>query len=400
MTRVIDFFVEVGEMLLRFVGLGRREASDNPYEGAKRGGMRRMLRWLWPLALLFLIAWTATMIYRFSYWRGVSMDYPQQVLAAFADAPLTDESTAANGEDGAQAAGQGTVSTCSHSRTVDMQSHLIDMMVNQNDWVPATPQYTIGVFGVVEWAATPYFDNKAAFQSGVLQVVRRFSLDLADSLGRVRGTSGADPDLQGAASRLRTNERAWVFNNPFDPQLQLMATSAAASYRGAIGLYNSFNMRLEDCNALFDARADNLLRLLDRIAADLGDMNDRLQKRSRAEVWDVNTKTFVPGEGNDAGWFDFRADNLFHEARGQMYALHGLLQALRIDFGSAVEAARLEAVWDRMEAHVAEGARFNPLIVSNGPLDGIFAPDHLAVMGEKILRARANMVELRDILEN
>ncbi|MEM6438095.1 MAG: DUF2333 family protein [Pseudomonadota bacterium] len=361
----------------------------------------RVIRWAVPIFILFLIAWIAIMIYRFSFYRGVGMSYPQQVIASVADAPLTDEEHSAGAEDATDAAsGNGSVATCAHSRVADMQAHLINMLVNENDWVPATPQYTIGIFGLVDWAATPWFDNKAAFQRGVLAVVRRFSLDLADSLGRVRGTSGADPDLQGAASRLRTDERTWRINSPFDPQLQMIATSAAASYGGAVPLYYSFNRRLEDCNALFDARQDNLLRLLDRVAADLGDMNDRLQKRSRAEVWDVNQKAFVTGEGNNLGWLDFRADNLLHEARGQAYALHGLLQALRIDFSTVAVQAQLGAVWDRMEAHVAEAARFNPLIVSNGALDGIFAPDHLAVMGEKILRARANMIELRDILRN
>jgi hypothetical protein len=361
----------------------------------------RVIRWLVPVVILFLIAWTAIMIYRFSFYRGVSLAYPQEVIASVADAPLTDQAHSAGDEEKtAGAGGSGSVATCAHSRLVDMQAHLLDMLVNKNDWVPATPQYTIGILGLVDWAATPYFDNKASFQRGVLAVVRRFSLDLADSLGRVRGTSGADPDLQGAASRLRVDERAWIINNPFDRQLQFMSTSAAASYGGAIPLYERFNQRLEECNALFDARGDNLLRLLDRVAADLGDMNDRLQKRSRAEVWDVTQKAFIEGEGNNLGWLDFRADNLLHEARGQAYALHGLLQALRIDFSTVVDQSQLGAVWDRMESHVAEAARFNPLITSNGKLDGIFAPDHLAVMGEKVLRARANMVELRDILRN
>jgi hypothetical protein len=266
--------------------------------------------------------------------------------------------------------------------------------------VPSTPQYTIGVFGLYPWEGTPFFDNKASFQLGILTVLRRFSLDLADTIGRVRGTSGADPDLQGAASRLRINERAWVLNNPFDPQLQTLQASAPASYRGAIDLYESFNERLSNCEALFDARADNLLRLLDRVAADLGDMNDRLQTRSRAEVWSHEELAFVPGEGNDRGWFDMRADNVVMEARGQMYALHGLLQAVRVDFATAVQNAQLAQIWDRLEAHVAEGARFQPLIVSNGSTDGLMAPDHLSAMGEKVLRARANMVELRDVLQN
>jgi hypothetical protein len=412
MTAVLDFFVEILERLGRFFGFGRRasaEGTDPAYDSGGSSGFGRMLRLLVPLLVLGLVVYTGIMIYRFAIWRGVDLAYPQTVMeasagspagaAADAGEPVPDAGASTGGGGGAtgvtQPGGQ-----CARSRVVDVQIHLIDLVVNQNDWVPSTPQYTIGVFGLYPWEGTPFFDNKASFQLGILTVLRRFSLDLADTIGRVRGTSGADPDLQGAASRLRINERAWVLNNPFDPQLQTIQASAPASYRGAIDLYESFNQRLSNCEALFDARADNLLRLLDRVAADLGDMNDRLQTRSRAEVWSHEELDFVPGEGNDRGWFDMRADNVVMEARGQMYALHGLLQAVRLDFATAVQNAQLAQIWDRLEAHVAEGARFQPLIVSNGSTDGLIAPDHLSAMGEKVLRARANMVELRDVLQN
>ncbi len=69
-----------------------------------------------------------------------------------------------------------------------------------------------------------------------------------------------------------------------------------------------------------------------------------------------------------------------------------------MDFGKSIEQSDLGQVWDRMEAHLAEGAELNPMVVSNGREDGAISPDHLSVMGQKVLRARANMVELRDIL--
>ena len=58
----------------------------------------------------------------------------------------------------------------------------------------------------------------------------------------------------------------------------------------------------------------------------------------------------------------------------------------------------LADVWDRMEARVAETAALSPLIVSNGREDGFMMPDHLSAMAENVLRARANLVELREIL--
>ena len=284
---------------------------------------------------------------------------------------------------------------------VEVQTALLDQMVNQNEWVAANPVYKVGLFGLLDWEDTPFFDNKMSFQLGVLNMMRLVAIEMQDSLGRVRGTSSIDTDLQGAQSLLRVNERAWVFNNPFDPQLPTITTSAAASYRGAIGLYGSYNKRLSACDALFDARADNLFKLMDRIASSLGDISERLAKRARGQEWDVAAQTFreTGEDGNDLGWFDVRADNLFHLSRGRMYALHGVMQAARVDFADVIEARKLTDVWMRMEAHVAESASLHPMIVSNGRADGTIAPDHLSIMAAHILRVRSNLVEIRSILD-
>lgn len=392
MTRIIDAIVEVLERIGRLFGIGRRRDRDDPFAEPNRGFWRRLLGVLPGLILVLLIVWICVLVYRFDIYRGMEMSYPQQVLAVqTAELRPAPEAGGASEEDAPR--------TCAPSRVVQMQIALIDMMVNENDWVPGAPMYNLGFFGLVDFADTPWFDNKASFQTGMLRMVRRVSLDLADTLGRVRGTSQADPDLQAAQSRLRTNERAWVLNNPFDPQLQTVMQAASSSYRGAIPLYQRYNQRLEACEALFDVRRDNLRVLLDRIAADLGSTASQLSARSKATEWSPERKAFVDASGNNRGWFDFRADNLFHEARGQLFALHGLLQAVRVDFEAVSEGSDLDAVWDRMESHIADGARLNPWIVSNGAEEGVITPDHLSVMGEKVLRARANMVELREILD-
>jgi hypothetical protein len=269
--------------------------------------------------------------------------------------------------------------------------------VNQNVWAPGDPQYKFGYLGIASFEAGPFWDNKASFQRGALRAARRISVELVDLLGRARGTSAADDDLQAARGALQWNETAWIFN-PFSERLPLLSTSASASYRQAIELLDRYNARLQACDALFDSRSDNLFQLLDRIANDVGGLTDTLAQRSKAERWDVETKMMVPGPGNNLGVFDFRADNFFYEAHGAMWAYHGILQAARVDFGEVVRQSNLTQIWDRMETHVAETAALDPLIISNGSEDSMVAPAHLSSMAVNMLRARANMTELREIL--
>ena len=127
-------------------------------------------------------------------------------------------------------------------------------------------------------------------------------------------------------------------------------------------------------------------------------MAETLAKRSQGSEYDPRTDTFRDGSGNDRGWFDFRADNLFREASGLAYAYHGLLQGLREDFARVIDTRDVGDVWDRLEIHMASAAALSPLMVSNGAEDGMLVPDHLAVMTERLLRARANLSEIRDVL--
>ena len=149
------------------------------------------------LFLLLFVAWNVDFLWNVMWTRGYSLAYPKPILAK--ETPQTGDPT-----------------ICRRSAIVDVQTYLIDFVVNENAWISSMPQYKLGLLGIVSWESTPYFDNKAAIQRGVLSALRRTGVELTDILGRVRGTSQADPDLQAARGLLQYDERTWWFN-PFDP---------------------------------------------------------------------------------------------------------------------------------------------------------------------------------------
>ena len=230
----------------------------------------------------------------------------------------------------------------------------------------------------MSWRNTPFFDNKAAFQLGINQVMRRTTTELVDTLGRTRGTSQIDQNLQNARTSLAWDEDAWYVG------LRGPTRPTPSVYRDAIRSLRTFNASLEKCQATFDARADNLLLFLDRIAGDMGSTSDIL----RGQI-----------EASDAGWFDPRADDRFWFAYGQLYAYYGILNATRSDFSAIIRERNLTALWDTMQNQMRGALDMQPWIISNGNESSAFFPSHLATMGFNLLQVRSNLVELRSVLD-
>jgi hypothetical protein len=269
--------------------------------------------------------------------------------------------------------------TCRRSLIVDATADLVDFNVNQNAWISSMLLYKLGLFGL-DWDRTPFFDNKAAFQRGVNQAIRRTAIELVDTLGRVRGTSQIDSDLQRARGNLQFDEQTWYFSlNPFGPK-----TPTPGFYRSSIKDLRAFNARLEKCEAVFDARADNLLQFIDRIANDIGATSAILRERS---------------EKYNLGWFDPRADDRFWFAYGQLYGYYGILTAAGVDFRDVIAQRRLTQLWSDLEDQLRAALRIQPLIISNGAESGMLMPSHLATLGFYILRVRSNLVEVRLVLD-
>ena len=236
-------------------------------------------------------------------------------------------------------------------------------------WTPNAP------FGHPAW----FIDNAPNYQLGILSANARLGTELLDRLGRNRGTSSEDPDLRAAAGYLKFDGRIWLWGNGN----VLPQATAESQYELAVRHLDAYNRRLSEGKAVFETRSDNLIDVLDRIALDLGSSADSLRERTFA---------------SNAGWFDFRADDVFYGVKGRMYAYRILLDAIGQDFSSIIAEKRAQDVWSSMLRSMEVGAVMNPLIVSNGSQDGLLMPSHLAAQGFYLKLADTQLREMIDIL--
>jgi hypothetical protein len=256
------------------------------------------------------------------------------------------------------------------SRTVAVMAGLIDREVNHTAWVPNVQFFQPAAF-------LRYGGNMVNFQSGMLRSLAVTTLEIEGRLARVRGTSAADGDLAAARQGLSFSPDSWTV-------VPLLPGDAAREYDKARAALVAYNARLKSGQAVFDVRADNLQGLLDRIALDMGSMSDQLDQQTAA-----GRRVFI----------DRRADKLFYYSKGQAYAYFMVLRALREDFGPVIEERRAQRIYQEMLTELAEAARLQPMIVQNAAPDAAILPNHLAAQGFYLLRARAKLRELTDVLQ-
>jgi len=369
------FFKRIRAAIVRWLGLVFVGLSW-PFLAAH--GWYRQRTWIIKLPIAAFVALFAVLyvyfIWQTQVWTGFNTAYPDVYKFSERKYSAGQELPATDGQQAAATAPK----TCQTSAVVDVAADLIDYNVNQNAWISSMLLYKAGLFGI-SWDDTPFLDNKASFQRGINSVVRRTSAELVDTLGRVRGTSGINSDLQKARGNLQFDESSWYFGlHPFGPK-----TPSPSYYRAAMVNLRSFNSDLGSCKAIFDGRADNLLQFVDHIANDLGSTADILAKRAADHSY---------------GWFDMRADDRFWFAYGQLYASYGILSAARSDFQQVIAERNVGTLWADVITQLQAALRIQPFIISNGPEDSSFMPSHLATMGFHILRVRSSLVEIRTVL--
>jgi hypothetical protein len=316
------------------------EATLDAAELPARPWHRRRL-WLWPLLLLglLLVYYIGGML-----WLHEIDDDPDFALQTSAP------------EGGSQA--------------VAVAADLIDREINTHRWVANDPFFMPGSL----------LDNTPAFQQGVIAAISRFALELADQIARTRGSSEVDPDLDRAAGLLRYPGTIWIF----DVRTSWAPTaSSEQQYRRAMEALRSYNQRLSQGQAVFEARADNLLGTLDRFAADIGSQSAAIER----ELQD-----------RPAFWPDWTADDLFYSNKGRLYAYYLLLRALEVDFANVIRERELVGAWTQMLESFREAATLQPWVVVNGAPDAQFTPSHLASQGFFLLRARTQLREISNIL--
>jgi hypothetical protein len=255
------------------------------------------------------------------------------------------------------------------SRAVAMAVALIERETDRNRWTANDP------FSLPAVA----LDNMPNFQQGIIYALSRFAIEMSDQIGRVRGSSQVDKDLDSAAGRLKYPGNISFFD--FAVSLAPTATSEQ-QYREARRALLNYNGRLSKGEATFDRRADNLQATLERNSADLG-----------------SSSAVIDNHIADGGFlFDFDADDIFYQTKGRIYAYYLVLVGFREDFGQIIDEKELGKAWDQMLSSLRRAAELDPLVVTNGDPDGQLLPSHLASQGFYLLRVRTQLKEIANIL--
>ncbi len=256
------------------------------------------------------------------------------------------------------------------ARSVAMAAALIQREVIDGHWVPNDPFFM----------PTAGLDNMPNFQLGMIAALSRFTVEMSDQLGRTRGSSQVDPDLEKAVGLIKYPGNVWIFNlsTSFMP-----TASSESQYKAARRALLSYNQRLAAGKAVFEKRADNLIATLDRISSDTGSASALLDRRIQQ------------GGGLI---FDRTSDDVFYQTKGRLYGYYLILRELGHDFSSVIKDKELNTAWDQMLDSFQTAATLDPLVVSNCDPDAMICPSHLASQGFYLLRARTQLQEVANIL--
>jgi hypothetical protein len=256
------------------------------------------------------------------------------------------------------------------SYAVDMAAALIDREVNTYGWTANDPFFMPG-----HW-----LDNMPNYQQGIIYALARFTLEMSDQIGRARGSSQVDADLDRAAGLLKYPGTVWLVNWRVS---WLPTASSEAQYKAARTALLDYNRKVANGQAIFDKRADSLQVVLDRIAADLGSQSAAISTHIETE----------------SGLFDMQVDDIFYATKGRLYAYSKLLEALGEDFKPLIQERQLQSVWDQTLSSLQEAASLSPPIILSGKPDSLILPSHLSAQGFFLMRARTGLHEISAILQ-
>lgn len=258
------------------------------------------------------------------------------------------------------------------SHMVDMAAALIERETITHSWQANDPWFMPNGMLI----------HPAAFQVGIQGALARVAFELVDQLGRTRGSSRADPDLERAAGLLGFPPNIWYFD--FSKSL-LPTITSDQQYRAGRQALLAYNQRLAANNAVFEVRTDALAATLKRIVVDLGSQSAAVDEHLR-----------------HAGGFplDLDADRLFYLVKGRLYGYHMVLRELGRDYQDVITRNNLTGVWTQTLDTMREVGYMRPLFVFDGtPRDGIFA-NHLAFQGFYLKRAMVQLQEMSQVLVN
>jgi hypothetical protein len=203
-------------------------------------------------------------------------------------------------------------------------------------------------------------DNVNNYQLGVLEVTRRTVEVLVERISSTGGSQTFDKDLELARNNLMIKASDY------------MLPSAEASYEEALEALRNYRGKLMNGTAFFYGRIDNLIPLLRAYENLLGSCDDKLIRH-------------YEDDGSEVSWFS--ADDYFYYAKGVASAMHSILEAVAVDFATAIETRRGTEILHHALESLHHATQIDPILILDSAPDGIFA-NHRANMAAPISHAR------------
>ena len=258
------------------------------------------------------------------------------------------------------------------SSTVEMISFLINREVNEKIWTPNLPFFYPSYF----------LDNMPSFQLGMFDALSKFSSSFAKRIDKKIVSEEEQSDLQAAAELLRYPGTVWMFSAE---NKLLLAPSANNQYRKARRHLIHYNQNLSLGTETFYKTPADLAYLLNKSRINLAKSTATLDAQIREE---------------SSSWIDTKADNVFYYQQGKAYAYFLLFKALANDYQDIIVAADQYRNWISVIKALEDASSIQPLIVRNGELSSLTAPNHLSYLDMYISKAQNLMAQIAQTLNN
>lgn len=252
------------------------------------------------------------------------------------------------------------------SSTVEMIAFLINREVNEKIWTPNLPFFYPSYF----------LDNMPNFQLGMFDAISKFSSSFTKRLDKKITNADDRSDLKEAAKLLRYPGTVWMFSAE---NKLLLAPSANNQYRRARRYLINFNADLSSGREVFYKSPADLAYILNKSRINLGKSNTALETYIREE---------------STSWFNSKADDIFYYQQGKAYAYYLLFKALGNDYKNIIVQADQYRNWISLVKALEDASLIQPVIIRNGEMNSLTAPNHLSYLDMYIIKARHLLAEI------
>ena len=243
------------------------------------------------------------------------------------------------------------------SDLISAMVYIINKETNEHMWTPNLPIIFPGYI----------LDNMPEFQTGEIKAAANLSRIFAAVMGKYMPEDMKN--LNEAAEYLAYSPTVWFFS---DKAGKIFAPSSSTQYKKAKKELLFLNNELKENKTAFIYSADDLQKIMNYVQKDLEKTSETIKQYIRE-----NSDKFA----------DFKADNLFYNTKGRLYAYYILLKALGEDYKTVVVDTQIYPAWSEMLKCLEDGISLSPWMIKNSDVNSSFSPNHLAYLNMYILCA-------------